>query len=431
MFRMFTTLLIGLLGIGAASFAQEPPPLTVGQAVISEINATTPVLRYRLQVNTTSAVVVQALAQSTQPTITILDGVDVVAIELNTTASSSIALTALLSPGTYTVEIGSQNGTPGSVAILVASATPVTVNDLTLGISITGQVDAANPILFFRLTALPEQTLLVINSGLPNSGVIVRLFNETTDTQSALIGPDVPGATLTIASSLATYRLEVQHSGSELVEPFSLCWTAGIGDCETLIPLVATPIPAVGNVGCTVTPTASSVNVRVSASVTAPALGALSSGQTAPVLGIAPDNSFYNINFNGTSGWVAASVVATSGDCSNVIVVVPPPFTPIPTVTPVPSATPVPTQTNTPVPTPSGPCLLTLTSPTNVYTFPNADISFLFDQVQSGQLIPTGKLEGGAWWQTNYASAWIQTSTFGVSVTVSGNCDVLPTIPLQ
>lgn len=73
--------------------------------------------------------------------------------------------------------------------------------------------------------------------------------------------------------------------------------------------------------------------------------------------------------------------------------------------------------------------MLTLNSAVNVYTQPTAQIDFLQDQVQAGgELIPTGRLQDGSWWQTNYGGAWVQTGLFGGAITVSGNCNNLPVV---
>ena len=139
----------------------------------------------------------------------------------------------------------------------------------------------------------------------------------------------------------------------------------------------------------------------------------------------------YNILYNGINGWVSASVVITNGDCSAVPTVNPPaPIVPTaapPTVTPIPAqptvAAPQPTATQ------SGPCYISLTGDTRVYQIPNADISNLFDEVGAGgQLIPTGRLADNSWWHTNYGGAWIQTSAFGSTAQVNGDCSTLPIV---
>src|SRR5262249_17498823 len=98
----------------------------------------------------------------------------------------------------------------------------------------------------------------------------------------------------------------------------------------------------------------------------------LALGAEVPVLGINNDSSWYQVNVQGTVGWVSAAFVTQLGVCSTIFTVAIPPsptvpagatpfvfpatFTPLPTLPPpTPSSTiPVvvlPTLTWTPVPT--------------------------------------------------------------------------------
>src|SRR5690606_6511019 len=97
-----------------------------------------------------------------------------------------------------------------------------------------------------------------------------------------------------------------------------------------------------------------------------------------------------------------------------------------PTATPPPTNTPVP-ATHTPEP-PSGPCLITVNSPTNVYTTTIEVVDYLYDQLQGGELIPVGRTADGAWYKTNYANAWLPTHVIGHTVSRSGNCNNLPVV---
>jgi hypothetical protein len=141
------------------------------------------------------------------------------------------------------------------------------------------------------------------------------------------------------------------------------------------------------------------------------------------------------------NGWVSASVVVASGDCANVPVVNPPQFQPLPTQAPTqPPAQPTqplptqppsqPTEPPPPPPTeePSGPCLLVVNSQVRLYTQPIEQADYIYDAVDGGELVPTGRLSGGGWWKTNYAGAWIPTHYFGGAITVTGNCNNLPAL---
>ena len=78
------------------------------------------------------------------------------------------------------------------------------------------------------------------------------------------------------------------------------------------------------------------------------------------------------------------------------------------------------------MPAPVGPCLITLTQPTFVYTTTIAQMDYLFDQVQGGQLLVIGRLADNSWWQTNNYGAWLPASALGSTAQIGGNCDSVP-----
>lgn len=426
---------IGLFSLSLTVFAQNETSgsLTVGQPVISEISTDTPV-RYDYSLTEASIVTFQVISESIQPTITIFRGDEVVASEPNEEGKLILTFNTFLTAGDYVVEMGTANDTTGTLVLVVERATPVAVNDLLLGTTASGEMSAETSIALYRFTALNEPSLIIVSSGLTTGGVEVHLFNETLNRESGMLSSELLGGTFTIPANSASYRVEVEYSTLAPVEPFTICWVpSSIGACTdtTIVPTSAAATEApVNSSACTVSPASAAVNIRSSASTDAPIIAPLTVGETAAVLGIAPDGFFFNIEFEGVNGWVAKSVVVTSGDCSNIPPIVPPDFIqvstqvstlpPVPTATSTTAATQAPTATNTP----SGPCLLTLNSPVKVYTQPTEQVDYLFDQLQSGELVPIGRLADGSWWKTNYASSWVPTYLFGSALTVSGNCSL-------
>jgi hypothetical protein len=70
-------------------------------------------------------------------------------------------------------------------------------------------------------------------------------------------------------------------------------------------------------------------------------------------------------------------------------------------------------------------------APTYIYQSTVADPSNLFDQAQPGaQLSPLGRLADNSWWQVlEYGyPQWLQTSTFGSSIQIGGDCSTLPLV---
>lgn len=389
---------------------------------------------FNYQLGQTSRVVLQAISGTAQPIISIQKDGIVLASQPNPNGQFSVELSAVLSGGEYIVEVTGANNTSGLVILSVVSEAPLPVTPLTPGVTETGTITTAEPVVVYEFGQLPEAAFLFVDTFLPDRGVDVLLVNLTTGTTVGSSSAELPGVRFQLAPNSNQYQLQIGGTATQPNTPFDVCLTfLRVGGCsgtiapqptsESSAPTQSAPVATQEVVAssCTVTPTNSGgVNIRQSASTSAIIVGALPSGQSANVLGVSPDNAFFNILFNSINGWVARSVVATSGACDTLDTITPPPV-----VSP-PTATPPPTQT--PPPTPSGPCLLRVNSPTKVYTTPIEQIDYLYDEVQSGELIPVGRFADSTWWKTNYANAWIRSSTFGNSVTLLGDCRSLPII---
>ncbi len=152
------------------------------------------------------------------------------------------------------------------------------------------------------------------------------------------------------------------------------------GETPTPIP-IDTPTPELLTATATSSPTAVSqvqanraVNVRAGPGTNYAIVGGLNAGDTQRITGRNADSSWWQIEYNGTSAWVAASVVANTDTANTPIVAAPalpePRATPIPlaTNTPLPPATPIPLATNTPAPS-------TCRCDSNVYNCSQEDFS--------------------------------------------------------
>lgn len=385
----------------------------------------------------TASVTLQAIGDVAAPTLTVLQDGEVVAAETNSAGAFTITLTALLHPGlAYTLELSSVNAAAGTLVLVILSETPVPAVTLTAGEPLSGQVDAANPQALYRFRALAEPIYLYLDvSGLVETGATFQITNASTGRLVGMLGPETTGGRFRLPAGSSTFEVAAAFSTLTEADSYTICFTAisagGCGAGQSALDVIATveaPPDATALPACTVTPEAASgANIRQSASTSTILLGVLPGGQTAEVLGVSPDDTFYNIRYSNLNGWVARSVVNPSGDCSGLPVVQPPLFIVPPTATPIP-----PTATFTPVPptaTPSGPCLITVTAEFLVYTQPIAQPDYIQDEVGPGyQLVPVGRLADNSWWQTNYFSAWVETSNFGPRAQVSGNCSALPIV---
>ncbi|MCL4248830.1 MAG: hypothetical protein KJ065_11855 [Anaerolineae bacterium] len=439
LWRLLMGAMVGLmLGAATAAGAQDVNgTLTVGAPVSVQIEQSGQSFRFAYEAGAAQVISLQALGIDIAPVLAVLRDGQTVAADLNAAASSTLNLDVFVEPGSYIVQVSAAAGGTGTVVLLLQRESPAQITALAAGESLNGQVGPEAPVAIYGFSAQVEPQYLYVESGLADRGPTVRLTNDASGQVSASLGADVPGGRFRIPAGTASYTLELAYSGAVEAVPFTVCLTSvSAASCEAFTGLVAPVVTEEPVAICTVTPVGGAVNVRQSASVNAVILGALPAGVAAPVIGISPDGTFYFIEVSGVQGWVSFSVVASSGNC-DVPFVNPPPVTPQPsaptaTALPFPTATPLPQPTApAPVvtPEPSGPCLITITAPTNVYTTTTATIENLQDQAQAGyQMIPTGRLADNSWWKTNYGNAWIQTSTFGATATVSGDCSGLPIV---
>jgi len=97
------------------------------------------------------------------------------------------------------------------------------------------------------------------------------------------------------------------------------------------------------------------VNIRSGPSTLHVVLGSADSGQSYPILGKSSDGTWWQIDYNGQSGWVFAEIVEEKAATDipvavNIPTLPPPPPTNTPTITPTPEFTPTPVHTPTPTP---------------------------------------------------------------------------------
>ncbi len=421
-----------------ALFAQERTPIILGQALAVQFTTDTDEALFDYNLPESRTATFQVIGAGGLPRIQITQNGTVVS-ELISSSETLIRLTTLLPAGDYEIRVGASQITADVASVIIVLETEIAVPslELVLHVGVNGQVDSLNPLGLYTFDAIAEPLYLYVDSLITEHGSLVELTNTTLGISTARITADHTGARLRIPAGDSNFQLTVTHSGSASPERYTVCLTTvALNNCvgsSEILPTVAT-VPTEVTDGCFVVPgVQGSVNIRQSDSTAAPILGALPVSQRAQVIGISPSGLFYNVTYNGLNGWVAVSVVVADGDCANLPVNIPPalPPTAVPTQPPAPTAPPVqPTQPPPqPTATPSGPCLLNVLQPSFVYVIPVELIDHLQDQIQAGgQLIPVGRLADNSWWRTNYANAWVQTSLFGSSIQVSGDCSGLPIV---
>lgn len=199
-----------------------------------------------------------------------------------------------------------------------------------------------------------------------------------------------------VASDPIDLRVMVKSSALPTVTPLAGGGSSGGGGFVPIIP----------NDGVCRVMTITGVNFRTSPTTTQGnnVIRVLAANTLAPVVGRLPDNTWWQINLDGTVGWVSAAFVSISGNCLNVPVQTFATPTPTATATLPPTATPN-VPTNTPPPTTvqlpdlvvtniTGELNVTLSggTATRTYSFTITNIG----QVPTGQFAVTMSINNGA-----------------------------------
>ena len=364
---------------------EEPVPINIGENKIGEVTEANPTSEYVVTVFTPQLIDLQVLAvtQGFAPALRVFDSSGIMVwTATNANLETAVRLASLeVSPGLYRVEVSSANGRPGQFVIGAQSgeALPAPV-PLALGQEVAS--DASSEAERQRYAFAGSQTdvmLLNVNSSNPSAAPVVILKDADSLETLAITSARVVGVRYRIPAGALNYLVEVTNSGASASEPYSICLenengsgpvcpagTASAAEATptliafapspTATPPPLPPLPSTG--ACVVASrTGGAVNVRSGPSTDYAVLLQLSGNMLAAVTGRLPDGSWYEVNVNGVTGWISASVTRTGGQCSGVPVVVSP--TPSPSAT-ASTATPTEPWTATPTLTQTPPVVATL-----------------------------------------------------------------------
>jgi uncharacterized protein YraI len=364
-------LLLMLIPVLTPVLAQEavPTPITLGQTLPGEINATTTTPRFMLAIPSAQPVSVQVLAVTSGASLSFTvrdpDGVVIQSV-VNPGAQAIIQSNAnLTASGNYVIEVQSANNAPAQFAVSAQPGIPAPpANLLTVGQSVTATVDTQQTIQTYSFDSSQQEILLLtVKSDLPAFGPMVMLQDGVTGDILALSNLRLLGARYRIPIGISNYMLTVTQSGSAGLEPYTVCLETESGSVTCEGGAAATPTESASTACLVMASGGVSINVRTGPGVDFGILTALPAGAQAPVIGKLADGSWFQINFGGIIGWVSAPFVTATGDCGVVPAVVPPPAptagptiaptlapTLAPTSAPTTAPTDAPTATNTPEP---------------------------------------------------------------------------------
>jgi uncharacterized protein YraI len=346
------------VGLAPANAQDAPQPIQLGINVQGTISATSPSLQYSFSAVAGQSIDVQVLSLTPNfaPAFTVVNGIGQAIANGGDAANVSAALATIpaMPAGNYILTVSSANGMGGDFVLsLQASAaqlpppTPLTINQ-----PAAGTVDSISAIHRYSFEAsLAETLILSVESGLPNSGPAVSIMDATTELELVQVATRFTGFELNIPPVVGSYIVQVGHSGLAQPEPYTILLRPGVTQVVQATPTATLGVPvsttcAVGNPSVT-------VNVRATVSTESAVVTQIIAGTTAQVIGRLADSSWWQINYNGITGWTSATVVEASGDCSGVPVAAAPAVpTSAPDATATPTFTPVPDEpTNTPEPT--------------------------------------------------------------------------------
>lgn len=281
------------------------------------------------------------------PRFRVLDASGTVILDVGNPAGlNTVSGTALFaSPGAYIIEVSGEQNTGGQFMLsLQPGEPPPPPVELIVGQSVEGAVSAANPVLVYEFSTSDDAALtLLILSQLTQAGPTISLRDITNDRVVATSDGALLGVMHYFTAQARRYRVEVQAGNASTDVPFTICFGCAGGTMSETGSASQPGLSSTSSGACTLTTgVGGPVNVRSGPGTIYLIIGGIQVGQSFPVTGQINNASWYQIDYNGQSGWVGASVAALTGDCTSLPVLAAPPNAPL-------APTPVPTATQTPL----------------------------------------------------------------------------------
>lgn len=388
--RMWVCAVLLLMGVVTVRAQAPGTPINIGENKTGQVtDAGTPVV-YTVTVAAPMSINVQVLAITPgfAPTYRVLDSGGIVILDTANPGTQTIVQGTpnLSSPGAYNIEVRSANQTPGQFLVSVQPGAPLAPPQaLTPGVPVTGLVSAQTTRQAFAFSGTPADVLLLsVRSLFESAYPVVTIRDadsgETLGMSSARLG----GVVFRIPAVTENFLVEITHGGGGNTETFSICLATESGSITcpgtsssgavqnpqptqaiaqptqvvaqpTQPPATFAPVFIDPNGPCQVASArGQTINVRSGPSTSYSIVGYLAPNAVGLVLGRLADNSWFQVNVNGTLGWVSSTVVILGGNCAGVSIVMLPTSTPMPTGMPTLTPTTEPSTVPTTVPTSDG-----------------------------------------------------------------------------
>lgn len=346
-----------MLLIGSAALAQSG--VTYGERITGQVNATQPQVFYSftgLEGDLIDALVI-GISPGMSPTLG-LNAPTGQQVAFSTGGSlSAVSGVAhityrLPSSGMYALQVGALPGAQGDYLFILEGG-QVTPAELPVGSNVEIQLAPDTPQQVLMLTGTGDassSTLFPFN--LSGSGYSVHIFTASGETVALYKSGAVGEFSVGLAAGTSYYAvLTAQEEFSAIAASFgttSASTSAPPSSTSPSTPPTTTTTTTAD--ACTVVSPPTGVNVRSGPGTEYnPPIGSLIG--TAPVTG-QTGTGWYQISYNGQTGYVASSVVTLTGNCANVQTVTgPPPSQGTTTTTTSPTAIPTTTTGDTAPPT--------------------------------------------------------------------------------
>ncbi|MEO1442578.1 MAG: SH3 domain-containing protein, partial [Chloroflexota bacterium] len=321
--------------LSVAGIASAQSTLTYGDTVSESISAEAAQRFYSFNGAAGDVVTAYALGWEAtfQPTISLLSAngqpLQFSADDPLTALENDTRVTTRLpADGTYSLIVSGEAGGQGTFTLALRSTAPAISTALTDAVTIN--IPPGAPAQLYSITATANaSTPVSVQSGTPGFPFKAQL-NDPDGQILAVVTGGLDAATLTIPAGDGTYELLVTAAdptaGGEVT--ISTTGAAPVTTDTQATALPPTTAPVAGD-GCVIT--ASGVNVRSGPGTDYGIVGALTDGVAFTATG--QNSGWYVGTFAGQSGWVAASVVQATGDCSSLPVVDAPAFNALSPVT--------------------------------------------------------------------------------------------------
>lgn len=344
-FRVVCLLLVVLLGAGFA--AAQGGVLTPGQAVQGSINAQSPLAFYTFSGAADDQVTLHAISLSAgfRPTITLLSP-----IQQNLTTSSSDPTSPespdarlsyrLPQSGVYSVLVAGFNNSQGDYLLRLFVRPAAESISLALDEAVSVSLSDETPARTFSFSASPDGPTTFSTAGTPPDFPFLVEIRSAAGQLVALF-PGLAEAAFIIPSGSGQYTAIVSSAAAPGVTGEITVAITSAALAPDVPPPATTPEPQPDQPrgetdACTVVPAGgSAVNVRSGPGTNFGIIGTLQPGQPQAVIGRQGD--WYAISTAQGTGWVAAGVVATAGNCDDLPDLAGPPIQATPTYTPTPT----------------------------------------------------------------------------------------------